>query len=197
MFRRISLRLALPALLAVALLPAAALAQSQDSQSVAEAARKAREQKKKNAEKPAKLITDETLNVQKGDVQSAVAEQPRIPGTPETPTQPAAGAAADSSAAQGAKNASDEKEIAKERAALKAQIKDAESDVDLLKRELALEQDTYFSNPDYVHNTAGKAKLDDLKQQISDKQQELDRLKTRLAALPESPADSSTAPSKP
>src|SRR5712691_10448866 len=92
MLRYITLRLTLPAVLSVTLLPAAAFAQSQDSQSVAEAARRARAQKK-NSEKPPKVITDETLNVKKGDVQSATAEQPRIPGSPETPAQPAAAAA--------------------------------------------------------------------------------------------------------
>src|SRR6267378_6995806 len=105
MLRCITLRLALPAVLAVTLLPVAVSAQSEDSQSVAEAARRARAQKK-NPDKPAKVITDETLNVKKGDVQSAVAEQPRMPGSPETPSQPAAGRA--NTPAQDSKNASEE-----------------------------------------------------------------------------------------
>jgi len=58
MSRLISLRLAVSVVLASALLPAAAFAQSQDS--VAEAARRARAQKK-TSEKPAKVVTDETL----------------------------------------------------------------------------------------------------------------------------------------
>src|SRR5258708_12261684 len=89
MLHRIPFRLALPVVLAAALLPAAAFAQSQDTQSVAEAARRARAQKK-NTEKPPKVITDETLDVKKGDVQSATAEQLRMPGSPETPAHPAA-----------------------------------------------------------------------------------------------------------
>src|SRR5229473_978914 len=104
MLRCITLRLALPVVLAASLLSAAAFAQSQDSQSVAEAARRARAQKK-STEKSPKVITDETLNVKKGDVQNATAEQPKIPGTPETSAQPASGA----SAAQPPKNASDDK----------------------------------------------------------------------------------------
>ena len=191
MSRFISLRLAVSVVLASALLPAAGFAQSQDS--VAEAARRARAQKK-NAEKPAKVITDETLEVKKGDVQSAAAEQLRMPGTPETPAQPTP-ANAPSSAAQNEKKASEDEKLAKELAALKEQIKQAQSDVDLAKREQALQQDTYFSNPDYVHDTAGKAKLDALKQQITDKQQELDRLKARLAEL-QPQGNSTTAPPK-
>ena len=195
MLRCLSSRLALVAVLSAASLPATVLAQSQDSQSVAEAARRARE-KKKASEKPAKVITNDTLNVNKGDVQSAAAEQLRMPGTPATPTQPAAGAA-DSSAAQSTEKASKEKKIAKELAALKEQIKQAESDLDLAQREQALEQDTYFSNPDYVHDTAGKAKLEALKQQIIDKKQELDKLKAHLVELQASQGSSATTPPKP
>jgi hypothetical protein len=182
MLRCIVLRLALPVVLAATALPATAMAQSQDSQSVAEAARRARA-KKKNTEKPTKVITDETLDVKKGDVQSATAEQLRMPGLPETQAQPSAGAAN----TQGSKSLSeDEKPRAalKERVALKEKIKDAQSDLDLLQREYQLDQDSFYSSPDYAKNTSGKAKLDAIKQQISDKQQELDELKARLAALP-------------
>ena len=191
MLRCITLRLALPMVLTASLLPAAAFAQSQDSQSVAEAARRARAQKK-NSEKPAKVITDETLNVKKGDVQSATAEQPRMPGSPETPAQPATAAAtatatnapaASSSPAPDAKDQKDSKEVAD----LKVKIKQAQGDLDLLQREQSLENDRYYSQTDYAHDTAGKAKLDDLKQQVTDKQQELERLKARLAQLQPGP----------
>src|SRR6266849_5672336 len=146
-----TLRVALPAVLAAALLPAAAFAQSQDTQSVAEAARRARAQKK-NSEKPAKVITDETLDVKKGDVQSATAEQLRIPGTPETQAQPAP-AKAPSSAVQNEKKASEDEKLAKELAALKEQIKQAQGDLELLQREQSLEQDNYYSKTDYAHDT--------------------------------------------
>ncbi len=193
MLRCMTLHLA-PAVLAFTLLPAAAPAQSQDSESVAEAARKARAQKK-NPEKPAKVITDETLDVKKGDVQSAVAEQPRMPGSPETPAQPAAGTA--NTPAQDSKNASEEdkaRAALKERVALKEKIKAAQSDFDLLQREYQLDQDSFYSSPDYAKNTAGKDKLDALKQQISDKQQEVEQLKAKLAALPAPQESTGTTP---
>jgi DNA repair exonuclease SbcCD ATPase subunit len=193
MSRFIISRLALSVVLVSALGSGVAFAQSQDS--VAEAARRSRAQKK-NSEKPAKVVTDETLEVKKGEVQSAAAEQLRMPGAPETPAQPAP-ANTPSSAAQNEKKASEDEKLAKELAALKEQIKQAESDLDLAKREQALQQDTYFSNPDYVHDTAGKAKLDAIKQQITDKQQELDRLKARLAELQPAPATPPAAPPKP
>jgi len=189
----IPLRLALPVVLAATLLPAA-FAQPQDTQSVAEAARHSRGQKK-NSVKPVKVITEETLDVKKGDVQSATAEQLRIPGTPETPAQPAAGAA--KANAQGSKNPSEDdkgRAALKERVALKEKIKDAQSDLELLKREYQLDQDSIYSSPDYAKNTSGKEKLAALKQRISDKQQELDQLKARLAALPEPQEGAATTP---
>jgi hypothetical protein len=192
MLHRIPLRLALPVVLAATLLPAVAFAQSQDTESVAEASRRARAQKK-NTEKPAKVITDETLVVKKGDVQSATAEQLRIPGSPETQTQPAA----DAANAQGSKNPSeDEKGRAalKERVALKEKIKETQGDLDLLQREYQLDQDSFYSSPDYAKNTSGKEKLDAMKQQISNKQQELDQLKARLAALPAPQEGPATTP---
>ena len=194
MLLRITLRVALPAVLAAALLPAAAFAQSQDTQSVAEAARRARAQKK--SEKPPKVITDETLDVKKGDVQSATAEQLRIPGTPETQAQ-STPANAPSSAVQSEKKASEDEKLAKELAALKEQIKQAQGDLELLQREQSLEQDNHYSKTDYAHDTAGKAKLDSLKQQISEKQQELERLKARLAELQLARNGSATTPPKP
>jgi hypothetical protein len=178
MLHPISWRVALLAVLAALLLPAAAFAQSQETQSVAEAARQARVHKK-NTEKPAKVITDETLDVKKGDVQSATAEQLRMPGSPAQP----APTNAPSSAVQGEKKASEDEKLAKKIAALQEQIKQAQDDLDLLQREQSLEQSNYYSKTDYAHDTAGKVKLDALKQQISDKQQDVDALKTRLAAL--------------
>ncbi len=190
MFRGTTLRLALPVVLSATLLPAVAFAQSQDTQSVAEAARRARAQKK-NSEKPTKVITDENLNVKKGDVQSAAAEQLRIPGSPETPAQPVGGAA--NAPAQSSKTTSED-DARKERAALKEKIKEALSDLDLLQREYQLDQDSFYSSPDYAKNTSGKAKLDALKQQISDNRQELEQLKAKLAALPAAQESPETTP---
>lgn len=200
MSRCILLRYAVPALLAAALLPAAAFAQSQDSESVAEAARRTREKKKAQAKPPAKVITDDTLDVKKGDVQSATAEQLRIPGTPEASAQaasstanaPAAAAAANSSAMQAPKDGKEPKEVTD----LREKLKQAESDLDLLNREYRLDQDAYFSKPDYANDTAGKQKLDDEKVQISDKQQEVDRLKAKLADLLQLLGLPSSAPPK-
>jgi hypothetical protein len=178
MLRFIPLRLAISVVLASALLPAASFAQSQDSQSVAEAARRAREQKKKS-EKPVKVITEDDVK----------------PATPASSEPAAAPSAANAPASPAAPGPNDEKN-AKEIADLKVQIKQAQGDLDLLQRQLSLEQDNYFSKPDYTHDTAGKAKVDGIKQQVGDAQQALDRLKAKLAELQPVPPPPPAAPPK-
>ena len=188
MLRCIALRLALPVVLTATLFSAAALARSQDAQSVAEAARRAREQKKAPA-KPAKVVTDDDVKPAT-PAASESAPAPSASGTSNTAAAPASGGPA---AAPGPK---DEK-AAKELADAKALIKEIQSDIDLLQREQSLEQDSYFSNPDYSRDTAGKAKLDALKQQVSDKQLDLEKLKAHLLELQPALDTSATPPPKP
>lgn len=190
MSRFITLRLVLSIILAATLLPAAALAQSQDTQSVADAARRARDQKKPPA-KPAKVITDE-------DIKPATQASPATPASPDASAAPASSASSTATPASAAPapDAKDQKEP-KEVSELKAQIKQALDDLNLVLREQSLENDKFYSNTDYVHDTAGKAKLDDLIQQAIDKQQVLDRLKAHLAELLPPQDSSATAPPKP
>jgi hypothetical protein len=191
MLHFIPLRVAFSVVMAGALLPAATFAQSQDSQSVAEAARRAREQKKAAA-KPAPVITND-------DVKPAAPAAPDSAPVPGAQAPSAAGAAnspaGQAPADSAAPDPKDEK-TSKEIAELKEQIKQAQSDVDVLLRQLSLEQDNYLSKPDYLHDTAGKAKVDGIKQQANDKQQELDRLKARLAELQPLPTVAAPAPPK-
>jgi predicted RNase H-like nuclease (RuvC/YqgF family) len=187
------LLLSSPVLLVLVLPPAFVSAQSQSNsgQSVAEAARRAREQKK-TAVKPVKVITNDDL-------------KPAIPSSPQQTAASAPtisqGAAAQVPAEQAATTTPSADKAEKEKRAteladLKKQLAAAQSDLDLLQRQLALQRDTYYSNPDYVHDTAGKAQLDQLKQQISDKQQAVEELKTRVAALQELVGTGTTPPSE-
>lgn len=154
------------------------------SQNIAEAARRSRE-RAKNATKPSKVITDDDLDkkdVKPGQQGLTVDAPAQLVTQPPTPDAVAAAKEAMAAAEPKAEVApSDDPEVV----SLKEQIADAEKDADLGKRELALQQDSYLSNPDHEHDTAGKAKVDALQQQIADKQQDIDRLKTRLAAAQE------------
>jgi DNA repair exonuclease SbcCD ATPase subunit len=172
-------------------LPTGARAQSQDAgatsqnSSVADAARRSRD-KKKSTSKSAKVITDEDLdrrNSQPGHGGFNVGSAPQLETEPPSPQAIASAEASDKASEQQALKDAAEQDAQVVR--LKEQVKDAEKDLDLSKRQLALDQDSYFSNPDYAHDAAGKAKLEGEKQQIDDKQQQVERLKTRLAALEE------------
>jgi hypothetical protein len=192
--RPIVLRSVFAVVLAGAFLPVA-FSQSQDSQSVAEAARRARE-KKKDSTKPAKVITDDTLDVKKEDVQSAVAEEPKIAGAPAAANQSANGTA-NPAAGDAKTQAANDERLKKEIAAVKERLKDGLGDLDLLQRENRLDQDTYYSEPNFAGDTAGKQKLDDEQQKMSDKRKEIDRLKAKLADLQKSLGESSSSSSQP
>ena len=175
-------------------LPITALAQPQDTQSssqdssVADAARQSREKKKNpsTSSKSRKVITDDDLdrgNFQPGQEGLNVGGSPKLETGPPNAQAVAAAEAADSAADKDALREATEQDA--EIARLKVQVTEAERDLDLARRQLTLDQDTYLANPDYAHDTAGKAKLDAEKQHIDDKQQEIERLKTGLAALEE------------
>jgi hypothetical protein len=184
-----SLRLTAPLIVALALLPCAVAhpqdSQDQQTQSVADAARRAREQKKKIAKSAAKVITDDDLDIKNfkpGAEGLNVGAPPKLDTQPPSPAAVASAEAADQAAVGGKESgakAGEDPDIAR----LKERIAQAQKELDLLQRGLALDQDSYYSKPDYSNDKAGKAKLDAEQQQINEKQQELDGLKTRLAAL--------------
>jgi hypothetical protein len=194
MLRHNRLRLAIPFLLVSAAFSLCAYAQSQDSQtdSVAEAARRAREQKKAAGDKPAPVITDDIL-------------KPSAPQAPASSSDQAAadqkGAAGDAAKAEGADDKQSgqdgDKKTAAELADAKQQLADAEKALDLAKRELAVEQDNVYSKPDFQNDTAGLAKIDDLKQQIADKQQAVEDLKAHIADLESKAAAQAPASEEP
>jgi hypothetical protein len=186
-----SLGVAAQMIVACALLPCAAAARSQDpqpqqTQSVADAARHAREEKK-TAAKSSKVITDDDIKKTPNagpDGVNVVAPAP-ADTQPASPADTSATEAPDQTAvptgAGAGKKAGEDPEIAR----LKGQVAKVKKELDLLQRGLALDQDTFYSNTDYAHDTAGRAKLATEQQQINDKQLELDGLKTQLAALME------------
>jgi hypothetical protein len=157
-----------------------ARAQSEQEPSVAEAARKAREQKKAPA-KPNTVITNDTLKpATPATVQQATAVTESVPGTDATAAK---GATAD--AAQPAKGPSEE-EIAKKKAeiaALKQEIADKAKEADVQQRALALANESYYSRPDFSKDPDGKAKLDAMQSDLAQQKDELAKLKAKLLEL--------------
>ena len=165
-------------------LSGAALAQSQDDSapSVAEAARRARDQKK-TAAKPVRTLTNDDLPAAR--VSGANAAEAQI-----NPAKAEDNAAATSDASQAqAAPVNDEKtreQNAENAAALehaKKELAQAEHELDVTQRKAALDSDAYYSKPDFANDKDGKANLDAEAQQISDKKQAVEALKARVAEL--------------
>jgi hypothetical protein len=164
-------------------------AQSDQQVSVAEAARRAREQKK-DAAKPVTVVTNDTLEPAKtetpGVTQAAVtsaagaAQGSDLTVASATVGQQGAGGSTGTPAAK--ESPADE---AASKAALKAlrqEIADKQTEVDLAQRELTLASDDFYSKPDFSQDTGGKAKLDAMQSTVAQKQDELAQLKAKLPA---------------
>jgi hypothetical protein len=183
---------------AVALSPVLCAQSQENSQSVVEAARKAKEQKK-SATKDARVITEDTIHLRPASADSGAAPPAGtvIISTPSREAAPQANpavrsdtSAASTGAAEKAARESAPAEDPKkkeEQTAEVAKAKDllaqAQMQLDVLKRELSLDSDNFFSNVDYSHDASGKAKLEELQRTIGDKQISVEDLKQQLAAL--------------
>jgi hypothetical protein len=170
-------------------------AQSSQPDSVAEAARRAREQKKAAA-RPAPVITDDTFKP--ASAKPAVETPQRDASTTGAPLS----AGSDQSQPAGATKPSDAAEVAArkkaEHAALKQQVEDKQKEVDIAKREFGLESETYYSKPDFSHDREGKARIDAMQTALKQQQDELATLKAKLAAAAaEDPDSSKTEAPKP
>jgi hypothetical protein len=158
--------------------------QTHQNQTVADAARRSRE-KKKDLTKQPRVVTNEDLDVKhfKADQEGLNLE---APATEAADASAIAGAEATDQAAASAKKESQSIETAAEYAEIakvKKQIAEAEEDLNLRQRELMLDQDTVYSNPNYTDSKAGKAKLDAEQEQINHGRQEIKGLQADLAVL--------------
>jgi len=172
---------------------------------VADAARRAQEQKK-SASKPTKVITNDTLPAapQQGvttpagtqTAPSPDAATPPSMSTEALPTTASSEAAADTAGASTAPTdanatagqpanaaSADQAQTNPEVTSLKQQIADQQKEVELLMRLHALDLDAFLSNPDHAKDPQGKAKLDTQQEEIHAKVAEVARLKQKLASL--------------
>jgi hypothetical protein len=157
-----------------------AAAQDPADTSVADAARRAQQQKK-SASKPAKVITNDTFPAthQRGS-QPLAGTQPEP--SPDAATQPAMSTEA-APATTGAAAAADKAQSNPEATSLKQQIADQQNEVELLMRLHALDQEAFLSNPDHAKDPQGKAKLNAQQEEIHAKVAEVARLKEKLASI--------------
>jgi hypothetical protein len=162
------------------------LAQSQDSApSVADAARRAREQKKETA-KPARTFTNDNLPV----ILPAPSNQETAPiNAPPDTDQPAAPTSGETNQVQPAPENDEAKQKKAENVAALARAKkdlaQATSELDVLTRKAALDADSYYSKTGFANDKEGKANLDAEAQQINDKKEAVEALKARVTELQE------------
>jgi hypothetical protein len=163
-----------------------AAAQSNDT-SVADAARRARE-KKKTVAKPSAVITNDTLPAAPptGDATVSSPQADAQPNSAATPALQPQRAPVGETPEDASKKKADVE-------ALKQEIAEKLAAADVEQREIALDSDTFYSNPDHEHDKDGKAKLDSMQADVQQKQAEVTRLKAKLASLAPAgalPADS-------
>jgi hypothetical protein len=186
-----SIRLALTLAFACLIFASLGRPTPQDSQqsqpqadSVADAARRAREQKGA-ATKASKVITDDDLDnkhPKPGAQGLDVGAPPAQDSQPPSQAAVAAAVASEAAASAATTEAKPKDDERGEVADLKEALAQLQKEYDLMQRELSLDQDALYSKPDYSNDKAGLAKVTSEKQQTAAKQQELDALKTRLAA---------------
>jgi hypothetical protein len=140
--------------------------------SLAAAARRAREDKKNQPTKSAAVFTNDnlpttgTISVVGAAPASSAAATTAAAST--TAAQPAA--AASPASADAKKASADEQALA----TAKARLANAKKDLDLLQRTYNLDQQSYLSNPNHTSDSAGAGNLQNEKNQIQDKTSEVD-----------------------
>jgi hypothetical protein len=169
--------------LASAALSLPLFAQDSSTDSVAEAARRARAQKNA-ATKPATVVTDDTLKPAPATGSSAAAS---TDNTAAPPIQDANAASASGNAqAPSAAAAPTEEEEKKKQAAieaLKQEVAAKQAELDLAQREMTLDNEAYYSKPSYQDDKAGAEKLAAEQTTVNQKKDELAALNAKLADL--------------
>lgn len=201
------LLLASPAGIAAARQPAAAKQDQQQSQAqnqsrtaaqkkakqdpLAAAARRAREQQKSQP-RATKVWDNDNLPAAPEAV-SVVGATPAAPAesADQSASEPAeARQQGKSSATSGASSSDRKADLQKQLAAAKAHLKTAQTDLDIATRKYQLDQQTYYSNPNYLSDRAGAANLkneqsdiESKKQAVADAQKQVDALNAKLQDL--------------
>jgi hypothetical protein len=159
----------------------------QQVDSIAEAARRSRDQKKEQP-KPAKVWDNDTLPTKQGGVNVIGQSAPTTDasGNPPAANTQVPGSAAEAGASKsGSRSASDVKALQASLAAAKDQLQALKTELDILQRKYSLDSQMYYGKPNYAADTEGAAKLADEKSQIDLKQHEVDTAQKKVSQLEE------------
>jgi type II secretory pathway pseudopilin PulG len=149
-------------------------AQSQDD--LAAAARRAREQRK-SQHKAAKVWDNDNIPTA-GGVNVVGPPEPVAPA--KTPEKSAKQSTSQKSAEAAKKKNSD---LEADLKAAKDNLKSLETDLDFAQRKYALDQQSFYQNPNYSSNTSGAAALKDEENQIDAKKQAVQAAKDKVTDL--------------
>jgi len=160
-------------------------AAQQTGDPVADAARKAREMKKKDAAKPKKVYTDDDLKRSVPAPEAAPASAPaNATGTEAAKTAQVAGDAAKSGDATKTEDPNSEAAWRKRFQAQRDKIAKAEKELDILGRELEKAQLEYYPDPQKaLKEQYDRGDINKKSAKIDAKQREIDQLRQGLADL--------------
>lgn len=167
-----------PILAAIALL-GLALPLSAQQESVAEAARRAREQKRASA-KPVRVLTNDDLAGKQGGLS--------LTGTEPAGKQTAEAKGADGKSAAGADKAKPEEKSEtywrKRFADARTKLHDAEMELDILQRELNQKLTQYYPDPTKgLQEQYTRKEVNDWRKKVEDKKQEIAQIRQSISDL--------------
>lgn len=145
----------------------------QASQSVADAARKVKEQQKQGPKAKVVWTND---NVPTSASVSVVGQAPRT-------INPAAAAEAPTTPETREELATDRDKVASDLAQAQKDVASAKTDLDIAQREQKLDSDQFYGTPDYAGDRQGQTKLAADKSQVTAKQQACDAAQKRVDDL--------------
>ncbi len=165
--------------LSLILLASPSLGRAQQEKSAAEAARKAREQKK-SATKAKVVYTNDNL--------PEVAGQISVVGVPQAPPKANGAKGAEPAAVEQKKEEQPEEKgeayWRKRFAEARARVRQAEKELDILQRELNLMNVQYYSDPNKaLREGYERADINEQRKRIDDKQKEVQQLRQALSDL--------------
>jgi hypothetical protein len=152
---------------------ATALQSGQQQDSLAAAARRAREQQK-NQPKAAKVWDND--NIPKADGVNVVG-----PPVPAASAKTPATSAKESTSKESAEEAKKKSDLEAELKAAKDNLKRLETDLNFAQRKYALDQQSFYQNPNYSSDRSGATALQDEEVQVEAKKQAVQEAKDKVA----------------
>jgi len=152
--------------------------------SLADAARKARQQKKAQP-KDAKVWDNDTISQTTGHISVVGQTPPPGAATEAKPADATDKAAAPAEAKAPEMTAQEKTALEADLAAAKDKLATVKTDLDILQRKYALDQQAFYGKYDYATDKAGAAALQDEKSQIDSKQQEVADAQKKIDELQE------------